>query len=81
MEFNSWEFREMAEKFNIEIKTAYSPWSNGLMGNTTSLSLKSSIKSEMITSVKTPQPLRWAVMAKISMYNEHGFSPYQLVFG
>ncbi|KAL1281668.1 hypothetical protein QQF64_000471 [Cirrhinus molitorella] len=32
-EFNNEEMRDMAEKFNIEVKTtaAYSPWSNGLL--------------------------------------------------
>ncbi len=35
-EFNNEEMRDMAEKFNIEVKTtaAYSPWSNGLWKDT-----------------------------------------------
>ncbi len=82
-EFNNEEMRDMAEKFNIEVKTtaAYSPWSNGLLErhNQTLTEILMKVKRDNKCDWKTA--LDWALMAKNSMHNVHGFSPYQLVFG
>lgn len=82
-EFNNEEMRCMAEKFNIEVKTtaAYSPWSNGLLErhNQTLTDILMKVKNDNRCDWKTA--LDWALMAKNSMHNVHGFSPYQLVFG
>lgn len=67
----------MAENFNIEIKTtaAYSPWSNGLT------ELHNQTLTEIIMKVKTSNgcdwdtALDWALMAKNTMQNVHGYSP------
>ncbi|XP_048012163.1 uncharacterized protein LOC125245541 isoform X2 [Megalobrama amblycephala] len=82
-EFNNDEVRDMAENFNIEIKTtaAYSPWSNGLTER------HNQTLTEIIMKVKTSNgcdwdtALDWALMAKNTMQNVHGYSPHQLVFG
>lgn len=82
-EFNNEEIRDMAEHFNIEVKATagYSPWSNGL------LERHNQILTEMLLKVKRDNKcdwkmaLDWALMAKNSMHNVHGYSPYQLVFG
>lgn len=82
-EFNDEEVRDMAENFNIEIKTtaAYSPWSNGL------LERHNQTLTEIIMKVKTSNgcdwntAMDWALMAKNTMQNVHGYSPHQLVFG
>ena len=82
-EFNNEEMRDMAEKFNIEVKTtaAYSPWSNGLLErhNQTLTDILLKVKRDNRCDWKIA--LDWALMAKNSMHNVHGYSPYQLVFG
>lgn len=82
-EFNNEEIREMAEKFNIEMKTtaAYSPWSNGLLErhNMTLTEILLKVKKENGCGWQTA--LDWALMAKNSMINVHGYSSHQLVFG
>ncbi|KAL2093504.1 hypothetical protein ACEWY4_010816 [Coilia grayii] len=82
-EFNNDEVRDMAENFNIEVKTtaAYSPWSNGLIER------HNKTLTEIIMKVKTSNDcdwetaLDWALMAKNTLQNVHGYSPHQLVFG
>ncbi len=82
-EFNNDELKDMAENFNIEIKTtaAYSPWSNGL------LERHNQTLNEIIMKVKTSNgcdwhtAMDWALMAKNTMQSVHGYSPHQLVFG
>ncbi|XP_071317640.1 CD166 antigen homolog A isoform X1 [Trachinotus anak] len=82
-EFNNDEVRDMAENFNIEIKTTagYSPWSNGL------LEQHNQTLSEIIMKVKSSYDcdwstaVDWALMAKNTMQSVLGYSPYQLVFG
>lgn len=82
-EFNNDEMKDMAEKFNIEVKTtaAYSPWSNGLLErhNQTLTEILLKVKRDNNCDWKTA--LDWALMAKNSLHNVHGYSPYQLVFG
>lgn len=82
-EFNNEEVRDMAENFNIEVKAtaAYSPWSNGLLErhNQTLTEIIMKIKANHGSDWDTA--LDWALMAKNTMQNVHGYSPHQLVFG
>ena len=82
-EFHSSVVHDMAHNFNIEIKTtpAYSPWSNGILErhNKTLTEIMTKIKHD--TECDWECALSWALMAKNSMCNSDGFSPYQLVFG
>ena len=82
-EFNNEEVRDMAHNFNIEIKTTagYSPWSNGLLErhNRTLTEILLKLRRDNRTDWETS--LSWALMAKNSLHNVHGFSPFQLVFG
>ena len=82
-EFNNGEVRDMAENFNIEVKTtpAHSPWSNGL------LERHDQTLTEILLKVKTENgcdwetALCWVLMAKNALHNVHGYSLCQLVFG
>ena len=82
-EFNNEEMRDMAENFNIEIKTtaAYSPWSNGLCERHNQTLTEIMLKVKKSSGCDWKTALDWALMAKNTMHNVHGFSPYQLVFG
>ncbi len=73
----------MAEKFNIEVKitAAYSPWSNGLLERHNQILTEIPMKVKRDNKCDWKTALDWALMAKNSMHNVHGFSPYQLVFG
>lgn len=82
-EFESKDVQAMGEALNIEVITtaAYSPWSNGICERH-NLTL-----SEIVKKVKEDRKcswdmaLQWALMAKNSLSNVHGFSAHQLVFG
>ena len=82
-EFNNEKFREMGELFNFTVKTTagYSPWSNGVVerGNAvlTNMLQKLHVDQRLPFGVALP----WALMAKNSLSNTSGFSPFQLVFG
>ena len=81
-EFNNNEFRSMGENFNIEMicTAAESPWSNGVCERLNAV-LKDNvlkIREEQKCSLETA--LAWAVAARNSLHNNHGFSPNQLVF-
>ena len=82
-EFDNEEVRDMAENFNISIVTTpgYSPWSNGLLErhNQTLTEILLKIKDDHNLDWETA--LNWALMAKNSLHNVHGYSPYQLFFG
>ena len=82
-EFNNEEFREMAEAFNIRIRTtaAESPWSNGINEKYNGV-IASTVKKVMDdTPCSLEVALAWAVSAKNSLETHLGFSPNQLVFG
>ena len=74
----------MCENFSIEVKTTagYSPWSNGLCERhnqmLTNIMQKGRADKE---DMDFETALCWALAAKNSMVNTHGFSTYQLVFG
>ena len=81
-EFANSKFIELAESMNIRIITtaAYSPWSNGLVER------HNATLAETLHKVQADCPdietaLCWALQAKNSLDNVHGFSPAQLVFG
>lgn len=82
-EFNNEEVRDLAENFNMEVKTtaAYSPWSNDLLErhNRTLTEILLKLRAENDCDWETA--LNWGLMAKNSLHNVHGFSPYQLVYG
>ena len=73
---------ELAESMNIRIvaSPAYSPWSNGLVErhNATLAETLYKVHAEC-KDIETA--LCWALQAKNSLDNVHGFSPAQLVFG
>ena len=82
-EFVNSEFIELCESFNITVLTtaAESPWSNGLCErhNAVLADMLDKIIEERQCDLETA--LCWAVNAKNSLSNVHGFSPYQLAIG
>ena len=82
-EFNNAELRDMAENFNIEVKTtpAYSPWSNGLLERHNFTLTEILVKTKEENKLDWETALGWALAAKNSLHNVHGYSPYQLVYG
>ncbi|XP_064622512.1 uncharacterized protein LOC135484764 [Lineus longissimus] len=82
-EFDNEEVKQMGENFGIEILTtaAYSPWSNGTCERH-NLTLAETIgKVRRDKNCSWEMALHWALMAKNSMSNVHGYSAHQLVFG
>ena len=82
-EFANSKIIELAESMNIRIITAaaYSPWSNGLVErhNATLGEILHKMVADQGSDMETA--LCWALQAKNSLDNVHGFSPSQLVFG
>lgn len=82
-EFDNAEMKDMAENFNIDISTtaAYSPWSNGLLERHNQILTEILLKLRSDYTLDWETALNWAIMAKNSLQNVHGYSPYQIVFG
>ena len=82
-EFSNEEFRELGERFNINIKTtaAESPWSNGLVERHNAIMGDMIEKTMVDTKCSLELALMWCVTAHNTLTNVHGFSPFQLVFG
>jgi hypothetical protein len=82
-EFANEEIIQLGHQFGIEIlaTAAYSPWSNGICErhNLTLSETVEKVKADRQCSWDTA--LSWALMAKNSLSNIHGFSAQQLVFG
>lgn len=78
-EFNNEEMRDVAENFNTEVKTtaAYSPWSNSLLERHNHALTEILLKVKRDNGCDWKPALDWALMAKTSMHNVHGYSPYQ----
>ena len=82
-EFVNKEFDSMCEAFNVTVKrtAAESPWSNGICER------YNQVLEEMVNKIledvncSMSVAVSWAVCAKNSLSNMHGFSPAQLVFG
>ena len=82
-EFSNSKFREMCEKFNINVKTtaAESPWSNGLCERHNKVLADNVMKIVAENGCGLDIAVCWAINAKNSLQNVHGYSPFQLVFG
>lgn len=82
-EFVNHEFVDLAEKFNIIIRTtaAESAWSNGLCERHNGILNGNVNKVLSSTSCSLEVAIAWAVAAKNSLANVYGFSPNVLVFG
>ena len=82
-EFVNDEFLELAEKFNITVKTtaAFSPWSNGLVEKHNGILGDMIQKTMFESSCDLEMAIHWCVSAHNSLCNVYGFSPNQLVFG
>ena len=82
-EFANNNFIQLCESFGITVKTtvAESPWSNDLVER------HNLILSDMLDKILHKNncdfdlALAWAINAKNSLSNIHGFSPYQLSIG
>ena len=82
-EFNNNETRDMCENLNIHVITtaAYAPFSNGLLEKHNHVLTEILLKVKHAKSCSWETALKWALNAKNSLVNVHGFSAYQLVFG
>ena len=82
-EFVNSELIELAEKFNIVLKTtaAESAWSNGMCEKHNGVIGDMVAKIQMDSDCSLELALSWALSAKNSLMNVYGFSPNQLVFG
>ena len=82
-EFESEEFKDMCENFNITFTTtpSYSPWSNDLCERHNYILTETLLKIKEEGKCDWETALAWAINAKNSFINVKGFSPYQLVFG
>ena len=84
-EFANANFISMCENLNMSILTtaAESPWSNGLVERHNGVlgNIVSKMMTEKSRSYTLETAVAWAISAKNSLKNVHGFSPNQLVFG
>ena len=82
-EFVNKELIDLAESFNMTIQTtaAEAPWSNGLVERHNKVIEQMLDKILADTKCNFEIALQWAINAKNSLSNVHGFSPYQLVLG
>ena len=82
-EFVNSELIELAETFNIVLKTtaAESAWSNGMCEKHNGVIGDMVAKIQMDSDCSLELALSWALSAKNSLMNVYGFSPNQLVFG
>ena len=82
-EFVNDEMIDLAEKFNISLKTtaAESPWSNGLCERHNGILNDNVNKLLGSGNFSLDTAIHWAVAAKNALANVYGFSPNILVFG
>ena len=82
-EFVNKDVTDFAESFNINIATtaAESPWSNGLVERHNGILADAINKTVQGSNCTLEMAVHWAICAKNSLLNVHGFSPNQLVFG
>lgn len=82
-EFANSKFIEMAESMNIRVVTtpAFSPWSNGVVERHNGVLAETLNKMMEESDGDIHLALAWAINAKNSLANVHGFSPAQLAIG
>ena len=82
-EFESSEFKDMCENFNIKVVTtpAEAPWSNGICERHNHILTETLLKIKKDVNFSWEIALVWAISAKNSLINISRFSPYQLVLG
>ena len=82
-EFDNQFFRDMAQNLNIVVRTtaAQSPWSNGLNERHYGVLGEMVMKTLEDARCNFEVALSWAVNAKNTRHNSHGYIPNQLVFG
>ena len=82
-EFDNQGFHDFCENLNTTIKTtaAESPWSNSMVERHNGIIGESVTKIMHDVKCSLDVALSWALSAKNSLQNFHGFSPNQLVFG
>ena len=82
-EFANSSLIDLCENLNINLMTtaAESPWSNGLVEKHNGIVGEAVAKIMQDIHCSVEVALCWAINAKNSLQNIHGFSPYQLVFG
>ena len=82
-EFINQTFLELCDLFGIRIKTtaAESPWSNGLVERHNLVLAEMLDKITDDTNCSMDIAVAWAINAKNSLNNVHGFSPFQLALG
>ena len=82
-EFVNYEFMDLCRNMNINFITtaAEAPYSNGVCEKHNGLIGDAVFKIMDDVKCSVEIALAWAVNAKNSLQNIHGFSPYQLVFG
>ena len=82
-EFANAGFIDLCQNFNINFQTtaAEAPWSNGLVEKHNGIMGEAVAKIMEDTHCSVEVALCWAIHAKNSLQNIHGFSSYQLVFG
>ena len=82
-EFVNEQLIQLSQQFGINLNTtaAYSPWSNGTIERHNLVLAEMTQKVIADTNCSFDVALAWALNAKNSLANVHGFSPYQLVMG
>ena len=82
-EFNNEIMRELSDNFGINLvcTAAQSPWSNGVCERLNAILGSSVCKVMNDADCSLHVALSWAVAARNSLHNCHGYSPNQLVFG
>ena len=82
-EFDNQFFQDMAQNLNIVVHTtaAQSPWSNGLNERHNGVLGEMVMKTLEDARCNFEVALSWAVNAKNTLHNSHGYSPNQLAFG
>lgn len=82
-EFVNGEFLDMCEAYGIVVLTtaAESPWSNGLCERHNAVLADMLQKVTEEQNCTLPTAICWAIHAKNSLSNVHGFSPYQIAIG
>ena len=66
---------------SVKTTAGYSPWSNGIVERHNATLTETLMKMREDTDLSWETAISWAINAKNSLLNVHGFSPYQIVYG